>query len=176
MAKIIRNPGPVANDADLTQAQEMVINYWGALTNEKMFVLPFWEAAQMFAISDSNEIALRVTNIENSNYLSASWVVFEQRMADSLQDPVESHVCYFVMGDNFFNGKVFTDTQPIFELDGIFHANETPHNNVIRARIGTNTERTEFTVFFLAAECRVIDPGGGGGGVISGAKVPSGSD
>lgn len=173
MAQIIRNAGPVNSDGDLDQAQLMSIVYWGDLANEKMFVIPFWKVSQMLSISGSNEIALRVSNIDESNIVSASWVVFEQSMADSLNDPVEMGVRYYVIDDSYFNGPILTPPPDIMQLSGIRRITTTPHNNVLRARIGKDPSTGNFFVFFLAAECTIIDQGGGGGGALSGAKVPS---
>ena len=138
-----------------------------------MFLLPFWQVSQMLAVSGANEIALRVTNIDEPRLMSANWIVFEQIMADTLNDPVEQGVYYFILDDGLFNGPVLTATQPVFQLDGIRKANGTPHNNALRARIGKDDTTGDFFAFFLAVECKFITPGGGGGGALSGAKVPS---
>jgi len=174
MATIIRNAGPIADDAFLVQAELFADNYWGGITNERMFVIPFWKVTQMLGASASDEIALRVTNIDDPSIMSASWVVFEQSMADALRDPIEMGVRYYVMDDSFFYGPILTSTPPITQMDGIRSITATPHNNVLRARIGQSPADGEFIAFFLAAECVIIDQGGGGGGALSGAKVPTG--
>lgn len=173
MAQIIRNGSPVSSNNDLDEAQLLAITYWGSLTNEKMFVIPFWQVSQMLAVSGSNEIALRVSNIDEPNFVSANWVVFEQAMADSLADPAEMGVRYYVIDDTYFNGPILTPPPEIVQLNGIRHINATPENNVLRARIGKNAGTGQIHIFFLAAECNIIDQGGGGGGVLAGLKVPT---
>lgn len=176
MATIIRNAGPIADDAFLVQAELFADNYWGGITNERMFVIPFWKVTQMLGAASSDEIALRVTNIDDPSIMSANWVVFEQSMADTLRDPVEVGVHYFIMDDSYFYGPILTSTPPITQLDGIRNITATPHNNVLRVRIGQSPNDGQYIAFFLAAECTIIGQGGAGGGVISGAKVPSNSN
>ena len=172
MATIIRNAGPIFTDVDMVQSEVFAQEYWGDLTNERMFVLPFWQVSRMLGISSSNEIALRVVNIQNPDEVSGNWMVFEQFIADTLNDPVEMGVYYFVLNDTLFNGPVLT-TNPVTQLDGIKDVNSSPENNVLRIRLGKEPGTENYYAFFLAAACSIIGDGGGNIGALSGAKVPS---
>ncbi len=173
MAKIIRNTGAIISDAAFAEAEQLALNYWGDLSREKMFPLAFWQAKQMLAASSSDEIALRVTNIFDPDSVSASWMVFEQVFSDSLQDPVELGVHYFILDDAFFHGPILTTTTPILQMAGLYRATSTPQNNIIRGRIGVDPASNQYFAFFQAAECILIGQGAGGGGALTGAKVPS---
>ncbi len=179
MATIIRSAAPVFDITGVANANVLAQMYWGDLADELLFVLPFWQAQRMFSVGGSNQIALRVTNITDPGSVYVNWVVFEESMADTLTDPVEPGIYYFVLDDSFFNGPIFTNTNPIFQLDGIRNISSNPERNVLWARMGKEVDATdeseEFFVNFLAAECAIIGPGGGGGGVLSGARVPRGS-
>lgn len=180
MATIIRSAAPVFSDGDINQAEIMATVYWGDLSDELMFVIPFWQVSRMLSVGGSNQIALRVTNIDDPDNVYVNWVVFEESMADTLTDPVEPGIYYFVLDDSYFNGPIFTNTTPIFQLEGIRHASSTPEYNVLWARMGKTVDPNDatiehYSVSFLAAQCAIIGPGGGGGGVLSGARVPRGS-
>ena len=175
MAQIIRSGSPILNEEDLDQAIEFAINYWEDLAKEKMFPIAFWEVKQMLTASRSNEIALRITNIEDPESISATWMVFEQFMADTLRDPVEPGVYYFILDDTLFYGPVLIPSTPVTQAEGISKASESPENSIIRGRIGRDPATGSYHAFFQAAECILIDEGGGGGGILTGAKVPPNS-
>ncbi len=179
MANIIKSIAPIASDASADVANQFAINYWGNLQNEKWFPIPFWQVGQMLAVSNSDTIALRVTNIDNPLMISAKWIVFEEALSDSLQDPVEQGVNYFILEDNTFNGPVLVSTpttasdNTIKEFNGLLNTTLTPNNNIIRGRIGSivTDDNKELFAFFQVAECTLIDQGGGGGGVLTGVRI-----
>ena len=173
MAEIFRTSAQITTDGGNTEAAALSANYWGDLTSEKMFPIPFWKVHQMLSVSSSNEIALRVVNIEDPNTMYADWIVFQQALADTLTNPtVEIGVRYYVISDDLFNGPVLPSTPPFNPMPGLKNVNSTPQNNVIRGRIGLDPNGNYFA-YFQAAECVIINPGGGGGGLLSGLKVPT---
>jgi len=172
MAQIIRGGAVISSQPSFDEANTLATNYWGSLAQEKMFPIPFWQVSQMLAASSSDQIALRVTNINNPGIVDARWMVFEEALADALQDPVEQGIYYFLLEDQFFNGPILTATEPPQQLDGMRNITNTPENNIVRGRIGIVVATQQFVAFFQAAECTIIDPGSGGGGATSGVRVP----
>lgn len=161
------------------QANDFAEAYWGSLTAEKFFPIAFWKAKQMFSASNSKQIALRVTDINNPALVDGTWMVFEDSLADSLADPVETGVYYFVIDDSYFDGialvtiTVPPNTTTILRVKGLWNASSTPYNSIIQGRIGMDPANNIFA-FFQAAECIILEPGGGGGdGTSSGFKIPS---
>ncbi len=178
MATIIKNAGHISSSPQVDEAKNLMIDYWGEAIDERMYVIPFWQVSQMLAISDLNQIALRVVNIDTPNSMSASWVVFDSQLEESLADPYELGINYYVFAGDLFNGPVAIGNEV---FNGIRKITNTPYDNVLRARIGQQEIEPglgiyEYLVFFLAAECKIIEEGGGGGGLISGAKVPTNSN
>lgn len=174
MAKVIKNSGQINGDPLIIQAEQFMEDYWGEASDERMFMLPFWQVSQMLSMSDLNQIALRVTNIDTPNSMTAKWVVFDSQLEETLVDPYELGICYYVFDGDFFNGPISINNDVV---NGIRKVTNTPHNNVIRARVGRREIEEglgiyEYHVFFLAAECLIINQGGGGGGILSGLKVP----
>ena len=157
MAKIFRSIISIDNAIIAGEATANATNYWGDLKNERWFPIPFWQAKQLLSASGSDTIALRVVNIDDLFSVSAKWMVFEEALADSLEDPNESGNYYFIITDEFFNDL----------------AQEHPsENNLIRGRIGQDSNGNYYA-YFQVAECKLIDDGAGGGGALSGGRVPS---
>ena len=128
----------------------------------------------MLAVSNSDTIALRVTNLENPLMISAKWMVFEEALADSLKDPVERGVSYFILDDNTFNGPILVSNPNIEEYNGLLNTTLTPNNNIIRGRIGsvtTDDDKKEYFAFFQVSECTLVEQGGGGNGLITGIRI-----
>jgi len=168
MATIVRISSLIDSESEFDSAQNDVISYWTDLSKERWFPLPFWQARQLLLASSSGTIALRVKNINDSSSVSGKWMVFEETIADSLTDPVEQGVFYFVLEDNLFDGPVLK-TNPVVQVPGLSRITLTPENNIIRARIGKS--ENEAYALFQVAECILVKPGSGGGGLITGAKI-----
>ena len=175
MAKIFKGGNPIMTDGAQDQANDFAEAYWGSLEAEKFFPIAFWKVKQMIAASNSKQIALRITDINNPLVVDGIWMVFEDSLADTLSDPVESGVHYFIIDDSYFDGTALITIPPnnITQVKGLWNANGTPENNIIRGRIGKDAADKYFA-FFQAAECIIIGPGGGGGdGTSTGFKIPS---
>ena len=173
MAKIFRTTALVDSENAFNEALSYANNYWGNLQLEKMFPIPFWQVKQMLLASNDNEIALRVTNISDPSIVTAKWIVFDVAMADSLRDPVEPNVHYFIFDDTLFFGPILTP-DPVGQKLGMINITSTPENNIIRGRIGKNGTTGRYYAFLQAAQCTVITPGGGGpGGATGGARIPA---
>jgi hypothetical protein len=174
MAKIFHGGPFKFSQNDYSDAEKFATAYWGDLAFEKYFPIAFWKVKQMLAASNSNQIALRVTDIDNPAYVNAAWIVFEESMADTLADPVEKNVYYFILDDKLFNGPFLVSTPTgLEEIKGLWKVNNSPENNLIRGRIGFDTVSNQFFAFFQAAECKIIGMGAGGQGTSTGFKIPS---
>lgn len=183
MAQIIRNGAIIVDNVGFNQSETFATNYWGTLSNEKMFPVAFWKVRQLLGASSSNTIALRVTNITNPDIVEGRWIAFEEALADTLQDPVELGVYYFIMDDKFFNGPILTATDPIEQIKGIGRVTNFPEKNIIWGRLGKevrqvqeggqSVQRTFYYAFFNAAECKLLGSGGGSEGGGTGFKIPS---
>lgn len=171
MATIIKNY-TIVGEAEHKESDDFAINYWGSLEKEKIFVLPLWEAQKMLNAGSSNQIALRIKNIDSPENISARWIILEEMHADILQDPVEYGIHYYVLNDSVIEGPYITNTKV---RRGMIHLTTSPHRNVIWGRIGKSTTG-KYHVFFLVAECKIIDPGAGGSGPLCGAKIPPKDD
>lgn len=176
MATIIRGNTPISSTTELLEIRPFLDNYWLDGNKERMFLLPFWELQQMLAVSNSNQVALRVTNITKPDNVYTSWLVWEESMSDSLRDPVESGIYYFLFDDNLFNGPIFAnDGSGVVRLQGLKDINNTPKSNALWARLGKDIDEdgeASYFAYFLAASVTIIGPGGGGTGLLSGARVP----
>lgn len=169
MATIIRSSLPIEADIQIDISNSLATNFWGDLADERIFVLPFWRAAAMFSADFSNEIALKVYQINDPNQTFGEWVIFDPSEEDDLADPVQAGVYYFILSrEIFFGPYVEGGTQ----LQGMYYAVTDPQNYVIRAQLGKIPDDNIFLCHFLVAECKIEGPGGGGGGVISGARIP----
>lgn len=170
MATIIKNY-KIVDAPEHVESDAFTVNYWGSEQNERMFPIPFWKVSQMLALGNSNQIALKVRNIDRPQYVSAQWMILEASQVDALQDPVEKGTYYFVMDDTIFDGPIITNTGV---REGIIKSGPL-YRNIIWGRLG-KSKAGEYFAFFLAAECKIIDGGAGGSGPACGAKVPPGGD
>lgn len=175
MAVFYKGGNSIQSESALNQADEFALNYWGSLEAERIFPIAFWKVQQMMAASNSKQIALRVTNIQAPSIVDGIWMVFEDSLVDSLADPVEQGVSYFVLDDSAFYGPtpVTNPNGSVSFIMGMLNISDTPHNNVIRGRIGKDNANNRIFTFFQAAECRIIGIGGGGQGTSTGFKIPS---
>lgn len=174
MATIIRSSAPIVGGDLFNEADTYAANYWGDLANERMFPIAFWQVSQMLQASNSNEIALRVVNINSPLTVTAKWITFEESLAETLKDPVESGVYYFVLNGASFNGPIYSTLEPGLQYSGMVSINSNPQNNIIRGRIGKNTETGRFYAFLQAAECQVVQAvTRGPGGATTGVKIPA---
>lgn len=183
MAQIFRNGAIIVDDAGFNQSETFATTYWGSLSKEKMFPIAFWKVKQLLGASSSNTIALRVTNITDIDAVEGRWIAFEEALADTLQDPVETGVYYFIMDDKFFNGPILTASDPIEQIKGIGKVTNFPEKNIIWGRLGKevrqiqeggqSVQRTFYYAFFNAAECKLLGTGGGGQGAGNGIKIPA---
>lgn len=168
MATIVRSSLPIEADLQIEISTNLATTFWGELTDERIFVLPFWQAAAMFLANNSNEIALKVYQISDAKHTYAEWVIFDPSQEDDLADPNELGVYYFILSREIFLGPYLENGN---QLQGIYYAVPDPQNHMIRAQLG-DIGGNIYICHFLVAECKTIGPGTGGGGVISGVRIP----
>ncbi len=180
MATIFKNAAilretPIGNfpTFDLASMEADVLRYWQDADSEKFFPLALWKAKQLLAASATGELALRVTNLHDRTTVDARWVVFDEALEATVQDPVEQGVRYYVLNETFFLGPIIISTEPIVAISGIGSEIDTPANTILAARIGESTLGHHF-VFIITYNCTIIDRSGqgGGGGTSSGTKLP----
>jgi hypothetical protein len=175
MAVFYKGGNSILSTTALGQADQFALNYWGSVAAERIFPIAYWKVQQMIAASNSKQIALRITNIDAPNVLDGFWMPFEDSLTDSLGDPYEPGVSYFIMEDSSFYGpfpiKAPNDTIKL--IKGMLNVTVTPHNAIIRGRIGKDDQTGRVFAFFQAAECTIIGIGGGGQGTSTGFKIPS---
>lgn len=168
----------------IQEIEPNVFNYWGN-TPEKQFVLPFWKADQLIGDSPSNELALKLTNVDDPALVDGTWVSYNAddpdgentdnatggligfliNLLESLQPSTpEPPATYYVIGESLYDP---TGTENFRQF--------TPHTRMaILGRIGkTTTDR--LVVYFAVCEL-VRQDGTGGPGAATGAKVPSDDD
>ena len=150
--------------------EDRIIRYWGNPEREKRFPIPIWKIRQLFSASSSDEVALRINDINDSDYVDGRWLVFDGNFEEDIDSSPNDNVCYFVLHEDFFYGPI--EGPNGISLQGMFSNIEFPHQAIIWGRIGQE-EGGEYTVFFDIANCPILDPGSAGGdGAISGAKIP----
>lgn len=171
MATIIKNY-KIVGKPEHDESIDFAKKYWGSLKKEKMFPIPFWEVRKMLGASSSNQIALRVKNIKDPEYVSAQWMILEDALADTLRDPVEEGIIYYVLDDTTFDGPLITNRG---SKDGMIKASRHPQRNIIWGRLG-KSNTGDYHAFFLVAECKILTGGAGGIGPACGAKIPPGGN
>jgi hypothetical protein len=160
--------------------------YWGAEENEKLFILPFWRAQELVESSPSQQIALKVTNLEDPNLVTAEWISHnpEKPGVDASDDPggVISHfqnlirtlrrqlgadppVALFLVGEDLFPK----------DSDGNLKQFADHHKLCLVGRIG-RTSNNVTVVFIVVGIIDIQIPGSGGPGTTSGARLPPGGE
>lgn len=163
MATIFKTSSGITDTSSFNEMQTFVNNYWGSAVEEKVFPIAYWKMKQLFAASSSEEIALRVTDINNPSLVDAEWMVFEEGMEDLLQDPVRQGEYYFVIDES-----VFQDIR-----NGIPTLTKPLNTIIIWGRLGKAAATgNNYHAFIAATSGALITPGSGGDGVITGAKIP----
>ena len=165
MSTIIRATTKVTDIGSGGDMQLLVNSYWGSAENEKMFILPFWKIKQLLAASSVEEIALKVTDIENTGFVDAEWVVLEENADDTLKDPFKPNDRYYVLNESTFEyiRKAAATLEPVYKC-------------ALFARLGKETidNATSYYAFFNTAVIQLITIGGGGNGASTGFKLPPG--
>jgi hypothetical protein len=174
MANIFKSAGGIMNNVLFDEMELLVKNYWGDLTEEKIFPIPLWKLKQLFSAYQSSDVAFRVTDIASKLLVDAQWVVFDENLENLLQQPtVQPNDNYFVLSEATF-----------VALRG--GASNVPQNlTLITGRIGktsttvvvdeeTTITKDKYYVFFNVSKNDFKKPGGGGGdGTSSGFRIPS---
>lgn len=163
MATIHRLFTKIQDNTSLNEMQPLVNNYWGTAVEEKVFPIAYWQLNQLFIASTSEEVALRVRNIDNPSLVDAEWIVFGEGMEELLEGQREREY-YFV-----FKESAFEDMR-----DGIPLLN--PINTiVIWGRLGKSApDGNDYTAFIVSTGCTIIPPGAGGDGAATGLRIPPG--
>ncbi|MEL6719069.1 MAG: hypothetical protein AAFO82_02560 [Bacteroidota bacterium] len=164
MATIIKSSTSVQGTTEVQNMNNEVDNYWQTET-ERVYPTSLWKIKHLLNSSDSGEIALKVTNIDDEDFVDAEWIVFGDGLEELLQDPVRQGEYYFVMSEADFS-------QVESGIDLILN----PLSKVIIVtRLGKITPNgQDYTIFIVSAKYNLLNDGGaGGGGAVSGAKVPS---
>ncbi len=155
----------VERDADLTK-------YWTDLTKEKMFPVAIWKIKQLFNASGTDEVALRVTDINDPEVIDARWLVFDGSYGDDLNDATTDNTYYFVLHESFFNGII--EVNEDVNTEGLFGSASFPYRAIIWGRVGQQAN-DDYTAFFDVADCPPIGDGGAGGdGALTGMRIPPG--
>jgi hypothetical protein len=162
MATIHKISSAIISRTDFDGIQTFIDNYWGNADNEKVFSVPFWKMQELMAIS--GEVALRVREIDNTSYVNAEWVVFEDDMEGLLNDPVRAGEIYFVLDETAF-----------LQLRANISTLRNPLSTVaIWGRLGKLTATgSDYRVFIVAAAGTPIPPGTGGDNFGGGIKIPA---
>ncbi len=162
MAKVFKaTPASVFPDNDTYDLMQPLVDaYWGNEFQEKMFPLPLWQAIQFIEASESEEIALRVIDIDNLSRMTAEWVAFDDAIEGAPED-FRPNYTYFVLGESLLEQMKASLSFPSYRA-------------IIWGRLGKEVaeDGTKYFAFFNAAECTLVKPGGGGDGGITGAKIP----
>ena len=143
--------------------EEFVENYWGNLSNEKLFTISFLKLYQLFLAGTAGEVALKVTDIDKPSWVNGEWMVFEEDMDDLLSDPEQQPgIYYFVMDEDIFTG-IRNALENEYELNTI----------IINGRIGKLTpDGSDYVGYLVAYETSYIPPGGAGDGAATGIRIP----
>jgi hypothetical protein len=144
--------------------QTFVNNYWGSPAEEKVFPIAFWKLKQLFAASTIEEVAFRVTDINNTSLVDAEWIVFEEGMETLLSPPnVRPGEFYFVIDEAVFNS-----------IKGAIDVLTNPLNSVIIwGRLGKPAPTgADYTAFVVAVGCTVIVTDIGGEDFTTGFPIP----
>lgn len=183
-------PTGASNEFTPPVMEQEIINYWQDINNERLFLIPYWKAARLIAQSPSQQIALRVTHIEDPALVDAQWISYDpanpgkdasvstggvigyfQNLIDILKRQLgdDPPVALFVFGEELF---------PLNGNEGLKQFR--PHRLMsLVGRIGrqNNGNTNPTAAFILAGQIDIkIGPGSGGGGATSGAKIPPGGN
>jgi hypothetical protein len=88
--------------SEFGEMQTRIGFYWGDITAEKIFPIPFWRVLQMLSVSPSEQIALHITDFNNVALVDAEWVVYNDDLEELLESATRPHEYYFVMHESFF--------------------------------------------------------------------------
>lgn len=192
MAKIFKtasiripSPGGVPDTFTEDEMELMVTNYWGNIDNERTFPIAIWKLERLLDASTTDEVALRITDIENPNKVDGRWLVFDGNFEDALADPNQPNIYYFVLHENYYNGAIALNMNSSQIRQGMKSTVISPNNTILVGRIGKETRmitdsggspipRDFYYSFFNIATFTLTGDSSGTGGATSGAKVPSG--
>ncbi|MFN7116822.1 MAG: hypothetical protein ACK4TA_08465 [Saprospiraceae bacterium] len=161
MAIVLRGANSVSSTPiNMQQMEDFVVNYWGNANLEKMFPLALWKAKRLFAAASNDEIALKISDIENPDEVDGKWLVFDIGSEDAVRDPNQLGEYYFVFEEETFN-EIYRNPLIAF-----------PHRHIIWGRLGKDNNGNYFA-FFCAAKCDIVGGTGGEGGS-TGFKIPPG--
>lgn len=154
------------------QRNAVLTRYWGDITKEKRFPIALWKLKQLFKASETDEVALRVSDVNDREYIDGKWLPFNSSIERDLDNSITDGICYFVLHESLFRGPI--SNTPNGEIGGMLEAAEFSFRAIVWGRIGLN-EDGSYAVFFEVADCPVIDPGTvGGDGLTSGVRIPPG--
>lgn len=172
---------PQSGSFTMNEMMADIQRYWGNPTTEIQYPISFGRADRLLSQSPSNQIALKVTNVEDPSAVDAEWVAFNesdldgseeyapgfigwlQRLLDRLtsSSEPEADVRYYVIGSELYTSsgnENFRQFTPHFQM-------------TITGRIG-RAENGSVGLHFIV--CRLVPQvsGPGGPGASSGARIP----
>ena len=150
----------------------LIENFWIRLSLEKRFPIAIWKIRQLFKASSSDEVALRVTDIDEKEYIDGRWIAYDSIIENDLDNDPNDGVCYFVLHETFFRGPI--ENTPNGSVDGMLESAEFPVRAIVWGRIGRDDDGN-FVAFFEVADAPSIGTDHtGGGGLTSGTRIPPG--
>lgn len=168
-----------------TEIKQNVERYWGDVP-ERRFVITFWQADRLIAQSPNNELALRVTNIDQPAQVDATWISFNAADPEGEASQNTGNSNWITRLIDFLEG-LLPSTPPenpvyyvlgpaLYPVSGNNHFKQfTPHAEMtIVARLAKTADGKQFVYFNVCQLDLKGDETGGGGGATSGAKIPSG--
>jgi len=158
VANLEENPAPDA--FTIEEMNEDIKRYWGTANKERRFLVSYLQALHLIKKSDLKQLALKITNPQTPERVDGIWIP----LATSVEVPnyfgTDNEDIYFAFSEALVLG--FKETSGRIKVQDLH----------IVARLGKTVDY-EIVIFLIPANSALIlNPQSGGGGAISGARLP----
>lgn len=172
MATVIRSSSGIKDNASFTAMDTLILNYWGAANEEKIFPIPLWKLKQLFNAFPDTEVALHVTDIKSRALVDAEWTAFDDSLGNVLQNQeVQPGDYYFVLSEADF-AELRKGAAGIAENLVIVSGRIGKTTTTIDVG-GQSIQKDTFYSFIYVGTNKFEAPPGSGQGASTGYKIPA---